>query len=276
MMDGRNVYTPSFGGVFWEVLDLPWRTLKDRSDSGSGGSIWGGNAVNGVVNIIQKKTSETTGAMVVAGGGHSDQGFGTTQFGGRAGEHVAYRIYSKYFNESELKARSAEKGGDGYHVLRGGFRADATLSAKDSLTVQGNRYAGREGDPPTILLSITASGPVNAERLVNLSWKPRVASLAPQGAGVDRRLPGSVHCGVAEGAPDRGTGKREQASCADRGRTRPLRSGRRDHRILSGRKKGALRNQHGRGRERAAKNQRQAAGAGEESAGELKRGLKCF
>jgi iron complex outermembrane recepter protein len=170
MVDGRNAYTPSFGGVFWDTLDLPLENIERiEVIRGPGGSIWGENAVNGVVNIIQKKTSETAGATVVAGGGNSEQGFGTTQYGGRAGEHFAYRIYSKYFNEGESQGVNREKGGDGYHVLRGGFRTDATFSAKDSLTVQGNMYAGREGDPVTILLSITAPRLVNTERFVNLS-----------------------------------------------------------------------------------------------------------
>src|SRR5271154_4429147 len=170
MMDGRNVYTPSFGGVFWEALDLPLENIERiEVIRGPGGSIWGENAVNGVVNIIQKKASETTGAMVVAGGGDSEQGFGTTQYGGHAGQYVDYRIYSKYFNESELKDGNGDPGGDGYHVLRGGFRADAELSAKDSLTVQGNMYTGREGDPTTVLLSITAPGPENNDRFVNMA-----------------------------------------------------------------------------------------------------------
>jgi iron complex outermembrane recepter protein len=170
MMDGRNVYTPSFGGVFWETLDLPLENIERiEVMRGPGGSIWGGNAVNGVINIIQKKTSETTGAMVVAGGGDSEQGFGTTQYGGQAGEHVGYRIYSKYFNETAFRGGDGENGGDGYHILRGGFRADAAFSPKDSLVVQGNLYAGRKGDPAMILPSITAPGPVNLERFENLS-----------------------------------------------------------------------------------------------------------
>jgi iron complex outermembrane receptor protein len=170
MMDGRNVYTPTFGGVFWEALDLPLENIERiEVIRGPGGSIWGENAVNGVVNIIQKKASETSGAMVVAGGGNSEQGFGTTQYGGHAGKNMDYRIYSKYFNESELKDGSGEPGGDGYHVLRGGFRADAEFSAKDSLTVQGSMYTGREGDPTTVLLSITAPGPENNERFVNIA-----------------------------------------------------------------------------------------------------------
>ena len=142
MRDGRNVYTPSFGGVFWETLDLPLENIERiEVIRGPGGSIWGENAVNGVVNIIQKKASETSGAMVVAGGGNTEQGLGTAQYGGRAGKNVDYRIYSKYFNESELKDGSGESGGDGYHILRGGFRADAEFSAKNSLTVEENMYS---------------------------------------------------------------------------------------------------------------------------------------
>src|ERR1700733_5425019 len=99
LIDGRNVYTPSFGGVFWDTVDLPLENIERiEVIRGPGGSIWGENAVNGVVNIIRKKASETSGAMVLAGGGNSEQGFGSTQYGGHAGKNMDYRIYSKYFN----------------------------------------------------------------------------------------------------------------------------------------------------------------------------------
>ena len=69
---------------------------------GPGGSIWGANAVNGVINIITKKASKTKGAMVEAGAGSLQPGFGTVQYGGAAGKETDYRIYSKYFSESQL------------------------------------------------------------------------------------------------------------------------------------------------------------------------------
>ena len=75
LLDGRPVYTQTFGGVFWDVLDLPVEDIERiEVIRGPGGSVWGANAVNGVVNIITKKSSETHGGLVVAGGGNIGPG----------------------------------------------------------------------------------------------------------------------------------------------------------------------------------------------------------
>src|SRR5271170_5934494 len=75
LLDGRNVYTPTFGGVFWDVLDTPLEDIERiEVIRGTGGTIWGANAVNGVINIITRKAAETHGGSVVAGGGNLDQG----------------------------------------------------------------------------------------------------------------------------------------------------------------------------------------------------------
>jgi iron complex outermembrane receptor protein len=67
MLDGRNVYTPTFGGAFWDVLDLPLEDIERiEVIRGPGATIWGANAVNGVINIITRKAAETRGGMVVA------------------------------------------------------------------------------------------------------------------------------------------------------------------------------------------------------------------
>src|SRR5277367_5505651 len=97
LVDGRPVYTQTFGGVFWDVLNLPLEDVERiEVIRGPGGSVWGANAVNGVVNIITKKASETHGGLVIAGGGNTDQGFATTQYGGSVGGKTDYRVYAKY------------------------------------------------------------------------------------------------------------------------------------------------------------------------------------
>src|ERR1700687_4754444 len=141
MMDGRNVYTPTFGGVFWDTFDLPLENIERiEVIRGPGGTVWGENAVNGVVNIIQKKAGETRGAMVVAGGGDRTPEFGTAEYGGNLGRRTDYRVYSKYFDQEAMNGADHEDGRDGWHLLRTGFRSDTTFSEKDSLTVQGNMY----------------------------------------------------------------------------------------------------------------------------------------
>jgi iron complex outermembrane recepter protein len=170
LVDGRNVYTPSFGGVFWDTLDLPLGNIERiEVIRGPGGSVWGENAVNGVVNIIRKKAADTKGGMVVAGGGNTEQVLGTAQYGGSLGQRIDYRVYSKYFNRDAMAGAGGQSGDDGWHLLRGGFRSDVTFSSKDSLTVQGDLYAGREGDPTRVLPSIAFAGPVNTQLFLNVT-----------------------------------------------------------------------------------------------------------
>src|SRR5580658_560306 len=145
MVDGRSVYTQTFGGVFWNVLDLPLEDIEQiEVIRGPGGSIWGANAVNGVINIITKKASETQGGLVVAGGGNLDHGFGTLQYGGVLGKETTYRAFGKYFNQAPLPNLAGRPGGDNWDLLQGGFRTDTNFSTRDDLTFQGDLYGGQE------------------------------------------------------------------------------------------------------------------------------------
>jgi len=96
LIDGRTVYTPLYSGVFWDVQDVPLGDV-DRIEviSGPGATLWGANAVNGVINVITKRARETQGLVVSGGGGTELRGFGTTRYGGALGSHVNYRIYGK-------------------------------------------------------------------------------------------------------------------------------------------------------------------------------------
>ncbi len=170
LLDGRSVYSPTFGGVFWEVLDLPLNNIaRIEVIRGPGSSVWGANAVNGVINIISKKTSETQGRLLVAGYGNVEQGFGTAQYGGRAGKTTDYRVYAKYLNQGQFPGLISADGNDGWRMLRGGFRSDSVLSSKDTLMLQGDVYSAREGNP--FLVFVFTPDPVtqNVHLLVNLS-----------------------------------------------------------------------------------------------------------
>jgi iron complex outermembrane recepter protein len=170
LVDGRPVYTQTSGGVYWDTVDLPLEDIERiEVIRGPGGSIWGANAVNGVVNIITKSTSDTHGGLVVVGGGNVDQGFGTVQYGGKSGKNTDYRIYGKYLNQDHLPDSAGQDGGDGWHMLRGGFRTDSVLSSKDNLMLQGDIYTAREGVPTINFPSVAATALQNAEQLANLS-----------------------------------------------------------------------------------------------------------
>src|SRR5436305_7693493 len=98
MIDGRAIYTPLYTGVFCDVQD----TLLEDIDqievvSGPGGTQWGANAVNGVINITTKNSKDTQGLLLLGGGGSVLRDFSGLRYGGAAGPHLHYRVYGKYF-----------------------------------------------------------------------------------------------------------------------------------------------------------------------------------
>ena len=153
LIDGRAVYTPLFGGVYWDTQDVPLEDI-DRIEviRGPGGTVWGGNAVNGVINIITRKAEETPGVLVTGGGGTVQQAFGTVQYGGKLNGDSSFRVFTKYQNINHSPDLVGQDDDDDWHLLHGGFRADSNLSEKDSLTVQGDTYTGNEG--ATIIHSV--------------------------------------------------------------------------------------------------------------------------
>ncbi len=158
LVDGRKVSNTVSGGVWWDVLDIPLEDIERiEVIRGPGGSVWGANAVNGVVNIITKKAADTRGALVSAGGGNLEQGFGIAQYGGALGKNTDYRVYTKYQNENHMEGLDDQPGRDGWFLFREGFRADSRLSTKDTLTIQGALSNGREGEPSVFLPSVTSA-----------------------------------------------------------------------------------------------------------------------
>lgn len=157
LIDGRSVYTETFAGVNWDTQDVPLEDI-DRIEviRGPGGTIWGANAVNGVINIITKPSKNTHSAMVTAGGGTQENAFGTAQYGGDLAGDFSYRAFAKYLDYTHSPDLEGDGSGDGWHLLHGGFRVDGSVSKNDTLTIQGDIYSGREGaeivhtslDPP--------------------------------------------------------------------------------------------------------------------------------
>jgi iron complex outermembrane receptor protein len=155
LIDGRAVYTPLVGGVNWDTQDVPLEDI-DRIEviRGPGATLWGANAVNGVINVVTKRTAETQGGLVTAGGGTEGQALGTVQFGGTLGGNTSYRIFTRYLNHNSLPALDGTSGDDAWNLLHGGFRVDTTVFKKDNLIVQGDLYGGKEGAAIVHIFSI--------------------------------------------------------------------------------------------------------------------------
>jgi iron complex outermembrane receptor protein len=150
LMDGRSVYTPLFSGVFWDERD----TMLDDIERievirGPGATLWGANAVNGVINIISKKAQDTQGFLLSGGGGSEERGFGALRYGGKIGDDAYYRVYVNYFNRASGDQPSGLEAADAWQVTRGGFRFDWNASCQDSVVLEGDIYGGNLGDTLT-------------------------------------------------------------------------------------------------------------------------------
>ena len=146
LIDGRSVYSPLFAGVFWDVQDTVLEDI-DRIEvvRGPGGTLWGANAVNGVINIITKRAAETQGWLLLGGGGSFDRAFGTLRYGTQLGGNASLRGNVKYVDNASSETESGDDAQDEWKMVRGGFRLDWDLSPNDVLTVQGDYYDGEEG-----------------------------------------------------------------------------------------------------------------------------------
>jgi iron complex outermembrane recepter protein len=145
LIDGRSVYTPLFAGVYWQVQDTPLEDV-DRIEviRGPGGTIWGANAVNAVINIITKTAQETRGTLASAGGGNLDQGFVNFRYGGGNSIGFNYRVYGKAFTRGP-EFHSDQRQFDDWHMGQTGFRTDWDAHNRDRLTLQGDAYYGDAG-----------------------------------------------------------------------------------------------------------------------------------
>ena len=143
LIDGRSVYSPSFSGVYWEVQDLMLEDVERiEVIRGPGATLWGANAVNGVINVITKHSADTQGGLVSAGGGTEERGFGAARYGFKVGTQGYGRVFIKGFKRDEL-ARSDGKGaGDDWSMVHGGVRMDYHPSQQDSVMILSNAYNG--------------------------------------------------------------------------------------------------------------------------------------
>src|SRR6266576_3499226 len=144
LIDGRTVYTPLFSGVFWDVQEIPLADI-DRIEviSGPGATLWGANAVNGVINVITKDAKDTQGFLLSGGGGTEQRVFGSIRYGAPLGSSVRARIYGRGFDRDATALPSGQDAADDWHLGQGGFRMDWEASSASRVTLQGDLYDGR-------------------------------------------------------------------------------------------------------------------------------------
>lgn len=148
MMDGRTVYTPMFSGVMWATQDTVLADI-DRIEviRGPGASLWGANAVNGVINIITKPTAATQGTLVDVSAGTHSAGQMSMRYGGQLEGLGSWRLYGKTVeNKAFDLADGLGKGMDGWRQQRLGLRADLNPSSRDAVTLQSEIYQGAYGE----------------------------------------------------------------------------------------------------------------------------------
>jgi iron complex outermembrane recepter protein len=152
LIDGRSVYTPLFAGVYWELQNVLLEDVERiEVIRGPGGTIWGANAVNGVINIITKSTKDTHGALTSVSGGNVDQGIGEFRYGAGNGNGLDFRVYGLGFGRA-AEFHPDHSSFDDWQTGQGGFRMDWQLNARDSLTLQGDMYKGYDGERVDVAL----------------------------------------------------------------------------------------------------------------------------
>ena len=145
-IDGRTLYSPVFSGVYWDTVDYPLEDIERiEVIRGPGASMWGANAVNGVINIITKSAKDTQGGLVSAGSGTQERAFGGLRYGDKINDNLHYRIYGKGFTREEQFSAQGDPN-DGWQRSSGGMRLDWQAGKRDTVMLEGDYFhavAGR-------------------------------------------------------------------------------------------------------------------------------------
>ena len=169
MMDGRSVYSPADAGVFYEAMDYIMPDIERiEVVRGPGATLWGANAVNGVINVVTKSAQDTQGFLFDSHAG-SDGYVNSFRYGGHVGDGLYFRVYGINRAMDDFQQASGKTANDGMDQNRAGFRIDAALSGRDALTVTGEMFQQRAGNTvvkpipiPTLPFTRPAQGDFNS------------------------------------------------------------------------------------------------------------------
>lgn len=142
LIDGRAVYTPLFSGVFWDAQDVVLEDIERiEVISGPGATMWGANAVNGVINVITRSAADTQGGLASVGASAHERS-GVLRHGGTLDNGGHYRIYGKHADYDDVERADGTRVLTGWRRQKAGFRADWG-DAADGIKLQGDLYDGR-------------------------------------------------------------------------------------------------------------------------------------
>jgi len=159
LLDGRSVYTPLSSAVFWDVLDTYMADIERiEVIRGPGATLWGSNAVNGVINIVTRSAAQTQGASASAYAGVEERYGAAARLGTRAGENGHVRLYGQGYERDRAVLASGTDAIDGQRMMQTGFRSDWDLAGSGTLTVSGDAY--RAVQSAATITSSGGSGPV--------------------------------------------------------------------------------------------------------------------
>jgi iron complex outermembrane receptor protein len=154
LIDGRSVYSPLFSGVFWDAQDVMLEDIERiEVISGPGGTLWGVNAVNGVINVITRSSAQTQGGLLAAGAGNREDR-ASLRYGGTIDGGVNYRVYATHFDDQHTETQTGDRKDDAAHQTQVGFRTDWG-GGSDTFMVKGDAYTGRDDQPLPGSISIS-------------------------------------------------------------------------------------------------------------------------
>lgn len=140
MIDGRSVFDPLTSGVFWDQHNLALHDIaRIEVMRGPSGTLWGANAVNGVINIITHSAQETQGGLISAGGGTEERGFGTVRYGQQLSNTTYLRgTFNTVVRDESIDKAGIHGTGDNGDSQTANFRLDSQLSENDNVMLQAN------------------------------------------------------------------------------------------------------------------------------------------
>lgn len=143
LIDGRTVYSPLFAGVFWDVQDMLLEDVERiEVISGPGGTLWGANAVNGVINVITRDAGDTVGGYGELLAGNEERVIAGIRYGGTIGGQIAARAYARHVDRDSSEAPTGGDAIDAMRMSRAGFRLDWEAGQADRFMIQGELYDG--------------------------------------------------------------------------------------------------------------------------------------